>query len=486
MNGRMLLLLSASMAVQVTAAVLALRSIPLARHRGAWLLISSGFWLMGLRRFLSLLLAVRGEQSIEDDWITESVALATSLFMLAGIARISPIFQAIHASDRVLRESEERQRTEEQLRASERKYRTLVENIGGAVYIADGTGRFTFVTPQAEELTGYTEEQLLGMTFRELLAPESLPTANARFAHVTAGGTLEPAELIIRRADGRRIPIETYTSFLPREPGDSTIAIQGLARDITRRKQIEKQLGQAQRLEIMDKLASGMAHDFNNMLAVVIGQAQLLSDGLAEDDPAQQNIDLMLQASNHAKDLLRRILALGRNETGERTTVFLPQIVDEVLLLLRPDLQPGIRIETEASTPSESLTVFADPTQMQQVLMNLCTNALHAMQSEGGTLRVGIEVEAVDSGSAGSLSALPPGTYVKLTVSDTGSGIDTSDPEMLERIFDPLFSTKPADRGTGLGLAVVLAIVTNHGGAVTVDSTPGVGTRFQVYLPQKA
>ena len=606
MDAWMLVLLSFSIGIQLTAAVLALRLIPISRERGAWALISAGFALMALRRLLSLLLGTWKEPSLQDDWITEWVALTTSALMLAGIARISPLFQAISTSVQVLKESEDRKRTEEQLRASERRYRTLVENIGGAVYIADGSGCFTFVTPQAEELTGYTPQQLLGMDFRQLLDPESLAVANLRFAQVTAGGALEPVELIIRHADGRRIPIETYTSYLPGEPDDTSVAIQGLVRDITKRKQmeaertllataiqqasegvvitdasasilyanpafekmsgytqsellgrsiallqsegsaedrhqevlaclargeawkgrlsnrnksgrtfqvqatiypirdhngvithhvalenditrsvqLEKQLQQAQKMEIMGKLASGMAHDFNNMLAVAIGQAQLLGDSLPKDEPSQKNVALVLQACHHAKDLLRRILALGRTDTAERTIVSLPQVAGQVFALLRPELPPGVQIETEEAAPPDALTVWADPTQMQQVLMNLCTNALHAMQPDGGRLLVRFEREAIDPGDPGPMPALPPGDYVKLTVSDTGIGI--GDPEMLEKIFDPFFSTKPAQKGTGLGLAIVYAIVLNHDGAITVESKSGVGTRFHVYLPHKA
>ncbi|MHC1741474.1 MAG: PAS domain S-box protein [Syntrophobacteraceae bacterium] len=604
----MLLLLSVSIGVQLTATVLALRLIPVSRERGAWVLVSASLGLMTLGQCLTLFLVAWGRPSLADDWITEGVALAASALMLAGIARISPLLQALDASVRVLKESEERKRAEEQLRASERRYRTLVENIGGTVYIADGNGRFTFVTPQAEELTGYTRQQLLGMSFRELMDPESLAMANTRFANVTAGGTLEPTELIIRHADGRRIPIETFTSLVPGEPDDTSVAIQGLVRDITQRKhteaertllataikqasegvvitdasahvlyanpafekmsgyaqsellgrsislvqsgahpdeyhrevlaclargeawkgrfinknksgrlfqvqatiypirdpngivthhvavenditrsvQLEKQLQQVQKMDMMGKLASGMAHDFNNMLAVAIGQAELLGDTLAKDDPSHRNVELILQACHHAKDLLRRILALGRTETIEGSLVSLPEIVETVLSFLRPDLAPGVHIEIEEAAPREALSVWADPTQMQQVLMNLCTNALYAMQSGGGTLRLRFERETINPGDPEPVPTLSPGDYVKLTVADTGKGIDGGDPEMLEKIFEPFFSTKPAGQGTGLGLALVYAIVINHGGAITVESEPGVGTRFQVYLPQQA
>jgi len=527
------------------------------------------------------------------------------VFLSAPDGRVFAANQA--ASHMFGRTVEECTCAEEQLRASESRYRTLVENIGDTVYITDIDGSFTFVTPQAEQLTGYTQEELLRMSYRDLIDPDCLSIADSRFSHVVAGATLEPVELVIRHADGRPIPIEAFSSRLRGEPDDTTIAVQGLVRDITRRKQaeaertllataiqqasegviitdasgnvlyanpafeqmsgfahgellernislvqsskhpdsfhqtvrdtlargevwkghfinqrkdgglfevsatiypirdrngtishhvalecdvthavqLEKQLRRAQKIEAVGTLASGMAHDFNNMLATAIGQAQLAADVLPEGHPTQRNLDLLLQACHHAKDLLRQILALGRSEGLECIPVALPWMIQEVLKLLAPNLADNVTVQTDETSSDSAFTVLADPTQMQQVLMNLCTNALYAMQRAGGILRVSLGLETIDSGGPSPHPSLLPGTYVRMTVSDTGRGIDVNDPDIMEKIFDPFFTTKPAGHGTGLGLAVVYAIVVNHGGAITVQSELGVGTQFHVYLPQK-
>ncbi len=639
-----LTLTAAAMGFAMVAAFLTLRLAPLTGQRAAWTLIAAALAIMALREGLCLDPAASDASWAAKDWTVQILSLATPILMLAAIVRVRSFFEGfqdllesfgatettaassrnIHdrieerigararelerAIRRLHREIEERKSAEERLRASEHRYRTLVENISDTVYIADDQGRFTFASPQAEALTGYTREQLLRMHYRDLVDAEYLPLVEERFARVMQGGTLEPEELVIRRADGHRIPIETYTSLLPPEAEGCSPAIQGMVRDISKRKaaeaertllatavrqssdgivimdatgnilyanpsfehmsgfgqseligrsfhmvqgdaqsesrfeeawaalergeawkgrvlhkgkggkhflvqatfypirdrggavthlvaveqdvtrevQLEQALLQAQKVEVIGTLASGMAHDFNNMLSIAIGQAELMADALPPEDASLRNLDLVLQACYHAKDLLRQLLALGRTEAVDRIPVSLPALVQDLMSLLQPTLPPDVRIETVMPQDPEAFTISADPTQVQQVLMNLCTNALDAMQATGGTLRVSLDLESIPPGTPGPHPTLRPGSYVKLTVSDTGCGIDWSDPETREKIFDPFFTTKPAGQGTGLGLAVVRAIVVNHGGAVTVESEPGVGTRFSVYFPRES
>ena len=245
------------------------------------------------------------------------------------------------------------------------------------------------------------------------------------------------------------------------------------------REHTQSQLRQAQRIQSIGTLASGIAHDFNNVLVAVGGNAELASQGLPADHPAHKHLRRIEQATGRAADLVKRILAFSRRQQdSQRESVTLQPVVEEVLKLLRATLPASIEIRTrfDADAPS----VLADSSQVHQMLMNLGTNAAHAMQERGGVIDVRLETVALDAGAATIAPELREGRYLKLSVSDTGCGMDRA---TLEHIFEPFYTTKPAGQGTGLGLSVVHGIMKSHDAAITVDSQVGVGTTFHLYFP---
>ena len=244
------------------------------------------------------------------------------------------------------------------------------------------------------------------------------------------------------------------------------------------RTRLETQLRQAQKMEAVGTLAGGIAHDFNNILTGILGNTELIRYDLPTDHPAQEFLNELLRATHRAKDLVAQILTFSRQKEQKRVVVQLWPIVREALKLLRASLPSTIEIRSQSCTNCPA--VLADPTQIHQVVMNLCTNAAHAMEEKGGRLDVALSVVNVDQEMAGADPQLHEGCYVRLSVCDTGHGMDTA---TLERIFDPFFTTKPPGQGTGLGLAVVHGIVRNHEGGITVYSQPGEGAAFHLYFP---
>lgn len=252
-----------------------------------------------------------------------------------------------------------------------------------------------------------------------------------------------------------------------------------LERETTTRKLLEGKLQQAQKMEAIGILAGGIAHDFNNILGVMIGYTELIASEWATTHPLQAHLQEILTAGKRAKALVQQILTFSRRNDQKRQPLHLHQLVNETLKLLRASLPSTITFETHISLQSGA--ILADPTQMHQVLMNLCTNAEHAMRQAGGTLEVALEAMDVNERLAAQYASLKPGPHVCLTVRDTGHGMT---PDVCARIFDPFFTTKKEGDGTGMGLALVHGIVTSHGGAITVTSAPGQGSLFTVYLPQ--
>jgi PAS domain S-box-containing protein len=243
------------------------------------------------------------------------------------------------------------------------------------------------------------------------------------------------------------------------------------------RAQVEAQLLQAQKMEALGTLAGGIAHDFNNILGIIMGYTELAKWESSEGSPVQGKLDEVIKAAKRAKELVKQILAFSRRTEQQQTPLQLGIIVKEALQVLRPSLPSTIEIKTEVLSKA---AVLADPTQMHQVLMNLCTNAAYAMQDHGGVLQVRLADVLLEGESTPCRAGLKPGLYVELTVRDTGCGID---PAILNLIFDPFFTTKEPGKGTGLGLSVVHGIVKSHDGEIDVESEPGKGTRFTVLIP---
>lgn len=289
-------------------------------------------------------------------------------------------------------------------------------------------------------------------------------------------------ENISQRIDAEQTLREAQT-MLERRVAERTAALQGLNEqlqaDIAMRKSLEEQLRQAKKMEAMGALAGGIAHDFNNILAAIIGYTELVTDDMPRHSPSRQYLQEVLLASNRAKELVQQILMFSRQHEIEKQPVRVAMLVRETLQLIRASLPSTIEIH--ANVPEESGTVLADVTQLHQVLMNLCTNAEHAMRATGGVLQIRVNTVDIDEGFAAQHTALHAGPHVRFLVQDTGHGIP---PDVLKRIFDPFFTTKDVGEGTGMGLAMVHGIITNHGGAITVESALGQGTTVTIYLPR--
>jgi PAS domain S-box-containing protein len=358
---------------------------------------------------------------------------------------------------------------------SEEKYRLLVENANDAVLVVQD-GRIKFANSKTTRMTGYGHSELMDMPFAELIHPDDRRLALSRHFEPVQGGN-PPSRSSFRIADatGQILWTDLSTVEIEWEGGPATL---NFARDITHQKQLEAQLRNAQKMEAIGTLAGGIAHDFNNILSAIIGYTDLTALILPEDDPARSSLGEVMNAAQRAKELVYRILSFSQMHEQRQKPVRMDLIIQEALKLLRPSLPATIGIEQQVDSQG---TILADPTQIHQVVVNLCTNAYQAMQEEGGRLKVSLAEVKLGSDDLVDHLDLDTGAYLKLTVADTGHGMDE---QTIQRIFDPYFTTKENGKGTGLGLAVVYGIVSAHKGAIQVKSAPGKGTMFEVFFPR--
>ncbi len=357
------------------------------------------------------------------------------------------------------------------------RYRELFKTSRDGILFTDLNGRIEDANPAFLEMVGYPFDEVCDM-FEQQMTPEKWRLLESRVvspALLSQGESGDYEKEYIRK-NGTRIPAQVR-SWLLRDSLGEPFRKLTLVRDTSARKSLEVQLRQAQKMEALGTLAGGIAHDFNNVLAAILGYIELARFDVDETSPARKSIDQIYKASQRARNLVGHILSFSRQSMHEKRPVFMQQIISESLELLRASLPSTIEIKQ--SMTSKMFPIEADGTQIHQILMNLCTNASHAMP-DGGTLSIVLDVVTFNELEAHGFVDLEPGAYMKLWVKDTGSGMD---PEVKKRIFDPYFTTKGKGQGTGMGLSVVHGILKAHGGAVHVESEVGEGSSFYLYFP---
>lgn len=376
----------------------------------------------------------------------------------------------------------ERKNAEDQLLESESRYKNLLEHAPVAVMINQG-GRIVLVNRACLKLFGATsKEQLLGKTPYELFHSSCPEAVRARIATMLSQQTAVPVlEETIVRLDGTPVEVEVTAAPFPSK-GETGIHV--VLSDISERKkaelahqQIEEQLRHSQRMEAIGTLAGGIAHDFNNILTAIIGYAHISQMGLPPDAPQRAPIQQITEAANRATHLTRDLLLFSRKQTTVRRVIDLHECIIGTKGFLKRIISENIVLET--SFCAETIKLYADPQQLDQVLLNLAANARDAMP-DGGRITLSSELVRLDTNAATLLGLANAGEYAVIRFADTGKGID---PEDLTRVFDPFFTTKEIGKGTGLGLPIVYGIVTGHGGVIKIASTPGQGTVLTIYLP---
>ncbi len=378
---------------------------------------------------------------------------------------------------------EKRKESVDLLKKSEEKYRGLFDGALDMIHIIDKDGVIIDANPKELEVMGYAREEFVGKKLRDIIHPDSMDVAEKNLQQIFRGKPVYLFETALISRYGEKIDVELNST--PHFENGVVVSGRTMMRDIRPRRKAEEekaamemQLRQAQKMEAIGILAGGIAHDFNNILAVIIGYTELAIATSAKDSPLMNNLEKIQSASYRAKSLVYQILSFSRNSKIECIPRKLQPIIEEVLTMLRSSIPTTISIESELS-PKCGL-VLADTTHIHQILMNLCTNANHAMEQTGGVLRIDLRSTFIKEGDSRLQPKGIAGKYVEVVVSDTGAGIE---PEVLERIFDPFFTTKEHGKGTGMGLSIIHGIVAESGGMINVRSVVGEGTEFHIYLP---
>ncbi len=354
----------------------------------------------------------------------------------------------------------------------------VIHQAAEGVLTFDQDARVQYLNPAWEVICGVNAKDVFNNSLHELACCRRNEQFYEAIRQVIETGDVSTGQYLNVREDGSRYRIEANISPVMAEYSD-VIRYVAVIRDVTYESQLEDQLRTAQKMEAIATLAGGIAHDFNNILAAILTNTELVLDDLPKDGLLREHLEIVYQAGARGKSLVKQIVTISRQNVQERKPVCVAFIVDECLNLLRATLPTTIEFRKDIAPNLDP--VSADPTQLHQVILNICTNAADAMEEQGGILEIRLEEVTVASRYDDIHASLHPGSYLKLSIKDTGHGMER---DVLERVFDPFFTTKGLGKGTGLGLSVAHSIIKNHGGLLNVESIPGKGTEFHIYLPK--
>lgn len=414
--------------------------------------------------------------------IVERINPAKNLHMEITASPIKDANGRIIGGIEVARDITARKLGELALKESEERYRDLFENAHDLIQSVNPEGRFIFVNNAWMKTLGYTAKDVEAITMSSILDPDCIDHCMNTFQRVMAGEAVDNIEAVFIAKDKRKVYVEGNVNV--RYVDGRVIATQGIFRDVTERKRteeekarLEHQLRHAQKIEAVGTLTAGISHEFNNILTAIIGYGEFLQEEIEKDSPLRAYADMIHSSALRAASLTQGLLAYSRKQVLKPRPVRLNEIVQNVVNLLSR-LIPA-NIELKNIVPDEEVIIMADPGQLEQVLMNLATNARDAMPHGGSLI---IETGSVELGDAFIRMHHygKPGAYALISISDTGLGMDE---KTRERIFEPFFTTKEPGKGTGLGLAVVYGIIKQHNGYILAESEPGKGTLFSLYLP---
>ncbi len=354
---------------------------------------------------------------------------------------------------------------------------TVMDQASDGIITFNEKGVIQYINPRFTELCGIPAEEGIGVSIDDFECSQRNPDFYQTVLKVFQENTTISGHFINKKRDGSYYDIDARIAPVFAKNGD-VVRYVAMIRDVTHELDLERQLRQAQKMEALATLSGGIAHDFNNILAIVLTNIEMCLEDVSEPGTTKRSLELVHKAGLRGKHLVKQFLTFSRKSEQPKKPVELADIIKECTSMLRPMLPATIDIRQDVEV--ENSWIVADPTQIHQVIMNLCTNADDAMRARGGILDISLSEASITNADQGRFQGLEQGRYLKLTVADSGHGIARDD---LERIFDPFFSTKEQGKGTGLGLAIAHGIIKNHGGYISVNSIVDVGTTFVIYLP---
>ncbi len=383
---------------------------------------------------------------------------------------------------RAMRDAEDRRRlnaARKEMEESEARYRELFESSTDLIFLVSREGYVTAGNPSFRRLTGLSPSGLTSLKPETIVPEDARADFAAALAAAAAGGAPQLFETVFTAGDGRRLNVQG--SFYPRGKDGRTLYVQGVFRDITEQRALEEQFRQAQKMDAVGRLAGGIAHDFNNILGAIEGYATLTLNTMDPADPVRPDIEEIRKAVERAASLTKQLLIFSRKKALQRKPCSLNGVVEGLQKMMRRLLGEDVTLELDLRPDLPALT--ADAGQLEQLLMNLLVNSRDAMP-DGGAIKISTRAEALEGRRVKSPNPAEAGTrFVAVSVRDTGCGMSR---EVLDHIFEPFFTTKEKGKGTGLGLATVYGVVKQHNGWIEVESAPGQGTEFTIYLPAGA